>query len=72
MKNCGVIRSMTKNSDDYNEKHKKIKFDWDDDLPRNNTIESHNATIVLGMFFIKITNIIDKFSQMNLYKLQII
>ena len=62
MKNCEVIRSMTKNSDDSNEKHKKIKFDWDDDLPRNNTIESHNAKVVLGMFFIKITNIIDKFS----------
>ena len=37
MKNCGVksdlINSITTNSDDYDEKYMKIKFNSDDDLP---------------------------------------
>ena len=41
-----LIRSITKNSDDYDQKYMKIKFDSDDDLPINKTIEIHNATIV--------------------------
>ena len=28
-----LIRSMTKNSDDYDEKYMKIKFNSDDELP---------------------------------------
>ena len=36
-----------KKSDDYDEKYIKIKFDSDDDLPLNNTIEDYNATIVV-------------------------
>ena len=43
MKNCGVksvlIRSITKNSDDYNEKYMKIRFNSDDKLPMNKMIE---------------------------------
>ena len=31
--------SITKNSDDYDEKHMKIKFNSDDDLPLNKTLE---------------------------------
>ena len=33
-----LIRSITKNSDDYDydEKYMKIKFDSDDELPQNN------------------------------------
>ena len=41
MKNCVVkseIRS-TKNSDDYDEKYMKIKFNSDEELPLNKTIE---------------------------------
>ena len=39
MKNCGVkserdlIRSITKNSNDYDEKYMKVKFNSDDKLP---------------------------------------
>ena len=33
-----LIRSITKNSDDYEEKHMKIKFNSDDGLPLNKTI----------------------------------
>ena len=33
-----LIRSITKNSDDYNEKYEKIKFNSDDELPLNKTI----------------------------------
>ena len=41
-----LIRSITKNSDDYDEKYMKIKFDSDDDLPLNKTIEIYTVTIV--------------------------
>ena len=34
-----LIRSLTKNSDDYDEKYIKIKLDLDGDLPLNKTIE---------------------------------
>ena len=40
-----------KKSDDYNEKYIKIKFDSDDDLPLNNTIEDYNAKIVVRAVF---------------------
>ena len=33
-----LIRSITKNSDDYDEKYEKIKFNSDDELPLNKTI----------------------------------
>ena len=42
-----LIRSMTENSDDYNEKYMKIKFSSDDDLPLKKTIETHRVTIVV-------------------------
>ena len=51
-----LIRSITKNSDDYYEKYMKIKFDLDDELPLNKTIE---------IFSMKTTNVIHKISQMN-------
>ena len=47
-----------KKSDDYHEKYVKIKFDSDDDFPLNNTIEDY----IIGLFFMKIKNIICKFS----------
>ena len=46
-----LIRSITKKSDDYDEKYMKIKFNSDDELPLNRTIEIHNATIVLRAVF---------------------
>ena len=33
-----LIRSITKNAGDYDEKYVKIKFDFDNDLPLNKTI----------------------------------
>ena len=42
-----LIRSITKNSDDYDEKYMKIEFDSDDNLALNKTIEIHNVTIVV-------------------------
>ena len=41
-----LIRSVTKNSDDYDEKYMKIKFNSDDELPLNKTIEIVTITIV--------------------------
>ena len=35
-----IIRSITKNSDDYDEKYVKIKFNSDDELPLNETVET--------------------------------
>ena len=58
-----LIRSITKNSDDYNGKYMKTKFKSDDELPLNKTIEIHSMIIeLLELLFIKITNIIHKFS----------
>ena len=45
------IRSITKNSDDYNEKYMKIKFNEDDKLPLNKTIESRTIIIVVKAVF---------------------
>ena len=46
----GLIRSITNNLIDYDEKYMKIKID-SDDLPVNITIEFHNATIVVRSVF---------------------
>ena len=46
-----LIRSITKNSDDYDEKYMKNKFDSDDDLPLSKTIEIHNLAIVVRAVF---------------------
>ena len=42
-----LIRSIIKNSDDYDEKYMKIKFNEDDELPLNKTIEICSMTIVV-------------------------
>ena len=57
-----LIRSITKTSDDYDEKHMKIKFNSDDELPLNKTIEIRTMTIVVWLFFMKVINIIHRFS----------
>ena len=46
-----LIRSVTKNSDDYDEKYMKIKFNSDDELPLNKVIEIPTITIVLRAVF---------------------
>ena len=57
MKNCGIksknnyIRTVANNSDDCDEKYMKIKFNLDDDLPLNETLELHNMAIVVRAVF---------------------
>ena len=46
-----LIKSITKNSDDYDEKYLKIKFN--SELLLKKTIEIRNATIVLRVIFHK-------------------
>ena len=50
-----LIRSTTKNSDDHNydEKYIKIKFDSDDELPLNETIEIPTIAIVVRGIFLE-------------------
>ena len=57
-----LIRSITKKSDDYDEKYMKIKFNSDDKLPLNKTTKFRSMIIVVSAVFMKITNIIHKFS----------
>ena len=57
-----LIRLITKNSDDRDGKHMKIKFDSDDKLPLNKTIEIPSMIKLVELFSIKITNIIHSFS----------
>ena len=45
------IRSITKNSDDYDEKYTKIKFNSDDKLPLNKWIEISSMIIVVRAIF---------------------
>ena len=42
---------MTKNSDDYDTKYTKIKFNSDDELPLNKTIEIPIMMIVVRVIF---------------------
>ena len=56
-----LVRSITKNLDDYDEQYMKIKFNSDDDLLLNTMIEIPGMIIVvrwLELFFIKVTNIL--------------
>ena len=46
-----LIRLITKNSDDYDEKYVKIKFDLDGILPLNKRIEIPIVTIVVSALF---------------------
>ena len=59
MKSCGV-KSITKNSDDYDEKCIKINFNLDDKVPLNKTIEAPSMIIVVRAIFLE--NIIVKFA----------
>ena len=55
MKNCGLIRSITKNSDDYDydEKYIKTKFNSDDELSLNKMIEIPTITIAVRAIFLE-------------------
>ena len=44
---------MTKNSDDYDEKYMKIKFNTDDELSLNKMVEIPTMTIVVRAIFIE-------------------
>ena len=46
-----LIKSITKNSDDYEEKYMKIKFNSDDELPLNKMIEISSMIIVVRVVF---------------------
>ena len=46
-----LMRSITKNSDDYYEKYMKIKFNSDNEVPLNKTIEFPKMTIVFIAVF---------------------
>ena len=46
-----LIRSMTKNSDDYDENYIKTKFNSDDELPLNIATEIHSMIIVVRPIF---------------------
>ena len=51
-----LIRSITKNSDDYDEKYMKTKSALDDDLPLNKMIEIQIIAIVVRAIFIFLKN----------------
>ena len=46
-----LIRLITKNSNDYDEKYMKIKFNLDYELPLNKTIEIPSMIIVVRAIF---------------------
>ena len=45
-----LIRSITENSDDYDEKYMKIKFNSDEELLLNKTIEINNIIVARAVF----------------------
>ena len=46
-----LIRSIAKNSDKYDENYMKIKFNSNDELPLNKTIEIRSMIIVVRTSF---------------------
>ena len=61
-----LIGSITKISDEYDKKYMKIKFNWDEKLPLNKTIEVSSVIIVVKtLFLMKVININYKFFLMN-------
>ena len=45
-----LIRSITNNLDDYDKKYMKIKFNSDDDLPLDKTLEIRNMMVFRPVF----------------------
>ena len=56
-----LIRSITKNPNDYDEKYMKINFNSHNELSLNKTIEIRTMKIVVRVVFKEIINIIHKF-----------
>ena len=56
-----LIRSITKNVDDYDEKYMKVKIDSDNELLLTKTIEIPIMTIAVRAFLMKIIHIIHTF-----------
>ena len=48
-----LIEAITKNGDNYDEKHMKIKFSLDEELPLNKTIKIPNMIIVVRIVFLR-------------------
>ena len=48
-----IIKSITKSSDDYNEKYMKNKFNADAELALNKTVEIPSMTIVSRAIFLE-------------------
>ena len=46
-----IVRSITKNSDDYDEKYMKVRFNLDEELPLNKTLEISSVAIVIRAVF---------------------
>ena len=46
-----LTRSVTNNLDDCDEKYMKIKFNFDDDLPLNKTLEIRSMVIIVRSIF---------------------
>ena len=47
-----LVRLITKNSGDYDEKYRKIRFNLDDELPLNKAIEIYSMiTVVRAVFY---------------------
>ena len=68
-----LIRSITKKLDDYDEKYMKIKFNSNDELPLNKTIEINSMTIVVRAVFRENNRYYPQvFLDEYLYKLKII
>ena len=42
---------ITNNSEDYDEKYTKIKFNSDDDVPLNKRVKFYNMVIAVGIVF---------------------
>ena len=56
-----LIRSITKNPNNYDEKYMKINFNSHNELSLNKTIEIRTMKIVVRVVFKEIINIIHKF-----------
>ena len=68
-----LIRSITKNSDDYDEKYTKIKFTSDDKFPLNEMINIPSMIVAVRAVFHENTKFYPQvFLDDSHYKLQII
>ena len=65
-----LIRSITKNSHDYDEKYMKMKLNLDDELPLSKTIEIPSMIIVVrAVFYVPNKHYPQVFLDECLYKL---